>query len=268
MFAKLCALKTSSPPPRYSSQITFLSPSIALPSRHPSPLPPHRSSPLPSCRHRAPLPPSLLVDCCLFTPPADRGGLGTSRPLLPLVRCRPPCHRLFILFLICRLVVVSTPLPLVRSRLLSAVVVLAAAPTSSFLAVQSIPLTSPPLLSSSPLPPPLLPPPSPTSLMSLLLMIWRLLGSVGKGTGRGRGGASAMVVICYEEMWRGAKKKKIARGRAGVGGKILVPVSTCNPTGAFWGQRMDFCPQTLGKSPQTLPGQKWGKSRVCLSVAL
>ena len=73
-------------------------------------------------------------------------------------------------------------------------------------------------------------------------------------------------------MQRGVKKKKKAGGvgevGGGGGGKILVPVSTCNPTGAFLGQRMDFCPQTLGKSPQTLPGQKLGKSRVYLSVAL
>ncbi len=46
-------------------------------------------------------------------------------------------------------------------------------------------------------------------------------------------------------------------------GKILVPVSTCNPTRAFWGGEMDFCPQNDEEITPNL-----GKSGACLSVAL
>jgi hypothetical protein len=109
-----------------------------MPTEVPTPLPPllsRRPSPLQLCLCCVPLPPLLLVDCCLFTPPTDGGGLEVSCPLLPLVCCCPPCCRVFLLFLVYGLLVMSTPPPLVRSRLLTAVVVLAATPSSSFLAV-------------------------------------------------------------------------------------------------------------------------------------
>jgi hypothetical protein len=62
---------------------------------------------------------------------------GDDTPRIPLhlsVRCCPPRRHLRVLFLVHRLVVASTPLPLVLSHLLSAAVLLAAACSSSFLA--------------------------------------------------------------------------------------------------------------------------------------
>ena len=107
-----------------------------LPLRHPSPplpLPLRLLLSLPSLPLHCPCT-ALPVDCCLFTPPVDGGGLGASRPLLPLVCCCPPCCSLLLLFFVCWLVVALTPPPLVFSRLLSAVILLAATTTSSFLA--------------------------------------------------------------------------------------------------------------------------------------
>ena len=82
---------------------------------------------------------------------------------------------------------------------------------------------------------------------------------------RGQGGGEEELppwLLCYRNAER--CKEKVEGKKVGVVCKILVPVSTCNPTGAFWGQNLGL-PR---KSPQTLPRQKWGESGACLSVAL
>ena len=160
--AKLCALKTSSPHPLYyillslrwlplhlplPSHLSLLSPplhhrpvihpcciavvlsmliAIALLLHHPLPSPLHCPSPLLLCRHCGPLPSLSLVDCCLFTPSVVGGVWGG----------------------------------LILSHLLSAVVLLAAASSSSFsfpgwlsrwrLCLSSSPVSCPLLLSSPP----------------------------------------------------------------------------------------------------------------------
>ena len=97
-----------------------------------------------------------------------------------------------------------------------------------------------------------------------------ITGECGQGDREGERRNFCHWLWCYKKMQRGVKKKKkMEVGEEGSGGgEILVAVSTCNPAGTSLGQHMDFCPQTPRKLPQTLPGQKWGKSGACLSVAL
>ena len=69
------------------------------------------------------------------------------------------------------------------------------------------------------------------------------------------------------------KKKKagVIEEKAGVGGEILVLVSMCNPTGAFFGQNLGFCPRNAREiapnSARAEVGQKWGVSECCIMTS-
>ena len=71
-------------------------------------------------------------------------------------------------------------------------------------------------------------------------------------------------------MRRGAKKmKKVGIGEGGRGGaKSLYQSLRAILHWRFWGKKWIFALKMPGKSPQTLPRQKRGKSEECLSVAL
>jgi hypothetical protein len=80
----------------------------------------------------------FLADLIPRLPVGGCAGTSTSRHLPPLVRCRPPCCHLLVLFLIRRLVATLMPLPLVLPCFLSAAVLLAAVSSSSFLAAAPV----------------------------------------------------------------------------------------------------------------------------------
>jgi hypothetical protein len=77
-----------------------------------------------------------------------------------------------------------------------------------------------------------------------------------------------MVVMLQGNVERCGEKEDGRGWRRGCRAKSLYQSLCAIQYGCFWGGKWDFAPQMPGKLPQTLPGQKWGESGACLSVAL